>query len=278
MLLPEARMVEPLPAFRPAALFAIVERSMLTVDRKALMALPALPEMIDSVMLAYESPPISDTPSDVEPVMTTFFSEATLKPPKLFSDTPNPLSLITLSATYKNVVELAREYMATPPLPPLRKLRIVLFSTWTSWACKILIPTVPLPCPSISRPRKVTTSVVAALIVMPELLKPTGSRTPAVPASHEMVTEKVMVTMLMPKSPGVALPKSPGSRQLISPPGSVFASAPAKVLQGEVRLQGFISSAVVMPETHVRVDPACAGEAARNGNASAVRVSKSPTL
>src|SRR6266446_4321074 len=93
-----------------------------------------------------------------------------------------------------------------------------------------------------------------------------GARMPAVPASQEMVTEKVISTR----------PKSPGSRQLISPPGSVFASAPAKVLQGAVRLQGLLSSPV--PDTQVRGACASAGERARNGNARAMMATEGATL
>ena len=59
-----------------------------------------------------------------------------------------------------------------------------------------------------------------------------------------MVIDLVMVTA----------PKPPGSRQLISPPAAVFEIAPAKVLQGAVRLHGLTSSPT--PETQVRV--ACA--------------------
>ena len=49
----------------------------------------------------------------------------------------------------------------------------------------------------------------------------------------------------------VTPPKPPGSRQLISPPAAVLEMAPAKVLQGAVRLHGLASSPT--PETHVRV-------------------------
>jgi len=55
----------------------------------------------------------------------------------------------------------------------------------------------------------------------------------------------------------VTAPKPPGSRQLISPPAAVFEIAPAKVLQGAVRLQGLASSPT--PETQVRVACALAG-------------------
>ena len=56
-----------------------------------------------------------------------------------------------------------------------------------------------------------------------------------------MVIDLVMVTA----------PKPPGSRTLISPPGTVLEMAPAKVLQGAVRLQGLASSPT--PDTHVRL-------------------------
>src|SRR5919107_3087686 len=49
----------------------------------------------------------------------------------------------------------------------------------------------------------------------------------------------------------VTAPKLPGSSTSISPPAAVLEIAPAKVLQGAVRLQGFASSPT--PETHVRV-------------------------
>src|SRR6266446_6620644 len=122
----------------------------------------------------------------------------------------------------------------------------------------------PLPCPSMSRPRKFTTSVVAASMMM--AMRPFGARMPAVPASQEMVIALVMVTVS----------KLPGSRQLISPPGVVFAMAAAKVLHGAVRLQGLAS--LPTPETHVRDSWACVGEAARNGNASLMTESESATL
>src|SRR3954468_7967348 len=61
----------------------------------------------------------------------------------------------------------------------------------------------------------------------------------------------------------VTAPKPPGSRQLISPPAAVFEIAPAKVLQGAVRLQGLTSSPT--PETQVRVAWALAGAEASNG-------------
>src|SRR3954452_10677647 len=61
----------------------------------------------------------------------------------------------------------------------------------------------------------------------------------------------------------VMVPKPPGSRQLISPAVAVLEIAPAKVLQGAVRLQGLTSSPT--PETQVRVAWAWAGTEASNG-------------
>ncbi len=61
-----------------------------------------------------------------------------------------------------------------------------------------------------------------------------------------IVTALVMVTV----------PNAPGSRASISPPVAVFEMAPANVLHGAVRLQGFASSPT--PETQVRVAWACA--------------------
>src|SRR5205085_10954605 len=54
----------------------------------------------------------------------------------------------------------------------------------------------------------------------------------------------------------VTTPKPPSSRASISPPAAVFEIAPAKVLQGAVRLHGLASSPT--PDTQVRVACACA--------------------
>src|SRR5262249_16937072 len=74
--------------------------------------------------------------------------------------------------------------------------------------------------------------------------------------SQEIVIALVMVTA----------PNPPGSRQLISPFGAVFEMAPAKVLHGAVRLQGFASSPT--PETQVRVACARAGAEQTTGSNS----------
>ena len=72
----------------------------------------------------------------------------------------------------------------------------------------------------------------------------------------------------------VTAPKPPGSRQLISPTAAVLEIAPAKVLQGAVRLQGLASSPT--PETHVREAWACAGADARNGRNRPRTMSEKP--
>src|SRR5581483_4272720 len=85
--------------------------------------------------------------------------------------------------------------------------------------------------------------------------------------SQLMVIDLVMVTA----------PKPPGSRHSISPAGAVLEIAPAKVLQGAVRLHGLASSPT--PETQVRVAWADAGAAksstvvANAASAASVRVS-----
>src|SRR5688500_9330236 len=90
-------------------------------------------------------------------------------------------------------------------------------------------------------------SVPAALMMMP--LEPNED---VIPPSVYWQTIEIDLVMVTP-------PKPPGSRQLISPPAAVFEIAPAKVLQGAVRLHGLTSSPT--PETHVRVAWALAGVA-----------------
>src|SRR5205807_6402639 len=81
-----------------------------------------------------------------------------------------------------------------------------------------------------------------------------AARIDPIPVSLQlMVIALVMVTV----------PKPPGSRQLISPPAAVLEIAPAKVLQGAVRLHGLTSSPT--PDTQVRVAWAWAGAAANKG-------------
>src|SRR5260221_6754884 len=69
----------------------------------------------------------------------------------------------------------------------------------------------------------------------------------------------------------VTAPKPPGSSTSISPGSAVFEIAPAKVLQGAVRLQGLASSPT--PDTQVRV--ACAWAMEANAN---VKIAIASTL
>src|SRR5215470_19639374 len=68
----------------------------------------------------------------------------------------------------------------------------------------------------------------------------------------------------------VTAPKPPGSSASISPPAAVLDIAPAHVLHGAVRLQGFTSSPT--PETHVRVAWAWATEAAINVKQAIIKI------
>src|SRR5205807_7873609 len=67
----------------------------------------------------------------------------------------------------------------------------------------------------------------------------------------------------------VSAPKPPGSRQLISPFVAVLEIAPAKVLQGAVRLHGLTSSPT--PDTHVRDAWAWAVETKANAKIAIAR-------
>src|SRR5213083_2963092 len=99
------------------------------------------------------------------------------------------------------------------------------------------MPMRPLPAPLMSRLRRITTAP-EAFTLMP--LVPAAS-IPERPVMPSIVIDLVMVTE----------PKPPGSSASISPAAAVLEIAPAKVLQGAVRLHGLASSPT--PETHVRV-------------------------
>ena len=101
------------------------------------------------------------------------------------------------------------------------------------------LPVVP-PAPWITSPRSVT--VAAELLISTPLTL--SDRIPPCSVWQSMVIDLVMLTA----------PKPAESRQLISPLVAVLEIAPAKVLQGAVRLHGLTSSPT--PDTQVRV--ACA--------------------
>src|SRR5688572_1867558 len=117
------------------------------------------------------------------------------------------------------------------------------------------MPLSPLPAPLIEILRRTTLSFTPALMTTPFTRV---ARMLARLPSPLMVMALVIVTG----------PKPPGSRTEISPPAAVFEMAPAKVLQGAVRLQGLTSSPT--PETQVRVACAEAAEAPKR-TAAAMR-------
>jgi hypothetical protein len=137
---------------------------------------------------------------------------------------------ITQSSTYKDAAPL--EVTLTPLMP-------------------VRVPTAPLaPAPLIESPRRVTVrngslALTAMLIITPVV--PLARIEPKVPVPSSVID---LVT--------VTAPKPPGSRQSISPLMNVLEIAPAKVLQGAVRLQGLTSSPT--PETQVLVAWALASE------------------
>src|SRR5215207_1697679 len=116
----------------------------------------------------------------------------------------------------------------------------------------------PLQKPLMEIPRIVITSVEAALTVIPVVREARIDAIVPVPSS---VIDLVIVTA----------PKPPGSRASISPQAAVFEIAPAHVLQGAVRLQGFASSPT--PDTHVR--EACAWAIDTDAN---MKVARAKTL
>src|SRR5580704_2195404 len=122
-------------------------------------------------------------------------------------------------------------------MPLLVKLRIWNLCTCNSLPDRKRTALRPALRPSNSRPLSVTTSPAPAWTTIP--LVPDTSTLPSV-SSQLIVSALVIVTA----------PKPPGSRQLISPPAVVWAMAPAKVRQGDERLQ--LLPSLPRPETHVR--------------------------
>jgi hypothetical protein len=107
------------------------------------------------------------------------------------------------------------------------------------------MPSSPLQAPFIDMPRKITSVVDIPFTMTP------FTREAVIPASVPsplIVMDLVIVTA----------PKPPGSSTEISPQVAVFEIAPAKVLQGAVRLHGLASSPT--PDTQVRVACADANE------------------
>src|SRR5215213_1821762 len=135
------------------------------------------------------------------------------------------------------------------PLP--RKPKMTQFSTCSALPETNLTPSKPVFAPLIDRLRSVTKMVLGVAVAESLTFTPLVPDARMEPKPAPLVPSMVMLFVM------VTVPKPPGSRQSISPLAEVFEMAPAKVLQGAVRLQGLRSSPT--PETHVRVC-ACARE------------------
>src|SRR5262245_22189528 len=153
-----------------------------------------------------------------------------------------PLVVMVLLTTCRSALAVLGA-KRIPVAAPVVKPRMWTFSTRRARPLVKLMPARPVSTPLIDRLRMVT-MILAPLTLMP--FEPAARIDPNV-ASQSMVMDFVMVTA----------PKPPGSVQLISPNAAVLEMAPAKVLQGDTRLQGLASSPT--PETHVRVACALAG-------------------
>src|SRR5262249_22689066 len=92
--------------------------------------------------------------------------------------------------------------------------------------------------PFMRRLRNITTSDAPAFTLIP-LIPDTRTLTTCPPPPSIVIAFVI-----------VSAPNAPGSRASISPPAAVLEIAPAKVLQGAVRLHGLASSPT--PETQVR--------------------------
>src|SRR5215212_8131792 len=141
--------------------------------------------------------------------------------------------------------------MPLPLVPFPRKPKMTQFSTCTALPLMKRMPSKPVFAPLIDRLRSVT-KMVFGLAVAESL-----TLTPLVPAASIEPKPAPVVPSMVKFLVMVTVPKPPGSRQSISPFAEVFEMAPAKVLQGAVRLHGFRSSPT--PETQVRVC-ACASD------------------
>src|SRR5687768_13832427 len=139
------------------------------------------------------------------------------------------ISLIMTSATEFELISI----------PFSEKFDSVQFSTINFFTAITRMPFVPriVPAPLMEK-FLIVTDASGALIIIPFV--PLDKMEPITPPPSMVIDFEI-----------VTAPKPPGSRILISPPAAVLTIAPASVLQGAVRLQGFTSSPT--PETQVRV-------------------------
>ena len=149
---------------------------------------------------------------------------------------------VIVESNMVTVAPPAVEILTSTPLPVIAVMKH--FSMVTLDGIRTRMPLRPVPPPWISIPRSTTVMLAVVVMFMPFV---PDDRIPPGRAKQSISSDLVIVTA----------PKPPGSRQLILPSEAVFEIAPAKVLQGAVRLQGLASSPT--PETQVRVACALAG-------------------
>src|SRR5437016_2452676 len=142
--------------------------------------------------------------------------------------------------------------------PLVVKPKISHLSTINAAPARKRMPLIPVPMPLILRLRKITTSLGPAWTTIP--LVPETRTEATWPPPPSMVIPFVMVTAPYPA----------GSRASISPPAAVLEMAPAKVLQGAVRLQGLASSPT--PETQVRLAWPCINKLPQATNVKMVNI------
>src|ERR1041385_6578724 len=155
---------------------------------------------------------------------------------------PMPLKALLLitvvSVTIRSDEPLGVKLMPTPPEP--RTFLIRLFCTCSAAPLLNFMPLAALFRPSITRPRRITTSLAPAFTV---IMSPEKLATPASPdpLSLTMLTALVMTTV----------PYPPGSMIEISPPGATWPCAYVSVWQGDWR--GQVPESTPMPESQTRV-------------------------
>src|SRR5262249_25322615 len=118
-------------------------------------------------------------------------------------------------------------------------------SMCTSPRVTALTPTLLVPRPSITRPRRITTSVLLMLTFI-------AARSWVVATTlADVPVQSIVIDLIIVIGPEVI-----GSRHMMVAPATVFITAPANVLHGDTRVQGFASSP--SPETKAGAW-ACAG-------------------
>src|SRR5688572_295599 len=141
-----------------------------------------------------------------------------------------------MSTLFSNISAAAVDLISIPFSEKFARMQFSICNLFTAITWMPFSPgSLPVP---LTEKLRIVTSPSGALIIKPVV--PLDKTEPITPLPS-MVIDLVIVSV----------PKPPGSRRLISPPAAVLLIAPARVLHGAVRLQGFTSSPT--PETQVRV-------------------------